>query len=103
MTKKSNAKTAMGAKGSPSPILLSIKRIETPTVSNNNLNELELIRSVLNMARINYISINNPYSKVPITIKYSKELANITARLSQINNNIDPQIPDRLKRVLWFI
>jgi len=93
------------AHGTPSPLIVSIKRLQG---ANYELNDIELVKSVLYMARMNYISINNPVSRLPISVKYSRMLAYITARLAYRlgqakSGNIDNIIPDKLKRVLWFI
>jgi len=93
------------AHGAPSPIIVSIKRLQGVRYE---LNDIELVKSVLYMARMNYASINNPVSKFPISVKYSKRLAYMTARLayrlSQVGgNDINSLIPDKLKQVLWFI
>uniref|UniRef100_A0A7C4FFY4 Piwi domain-containing protein n=1 Tax=Ignisphaera aggregans TaxID=334771 RepID=A0A7C4FFY4_9CREN len=93
------------AQGAPSPIIVSIKRLQEVRYE---LNDIELVKSVLYMARMNYASINNPVSRLPISVKYSKLLAYMTAKLAYKLNqvggdNINSLIPDRLKQVLWFI
>jgi|GEM_PF-1196828 len=93
------------AHGAPSPIIVSIKRMQEVRYE---LNDIELVKSVLYMARMNYASINNPVSKIPISVKYSKELAYMTARLTYRlsqggGNDINSLIPEKLKQVLWFI
>ncbi|WP_333639389.1 Piwi domain-containing protein [Pyrobaculum aerophilum] len=93
------------AQGSPSPLIVSIKRLEN---AKYQLNDIELIKSVFFMTRMNYASINNPISKIPITVKYSKLLAQFTAKLVHANIdsrevNIDSIMPNSLKKVLWFI
>ena len=94
------------AQGSPSPIIVSIKRLDEIEYQ---LDDVELIKSVFYMARMNYTSINNPVSKLPMSTKYSKLLAYVTARLShryyeeEENIDINSLVPDKLKKVLWFI
>ncbi len=94
------------AQGSPSPLIVSIKRLNGIEYK---LDDVELIKSVFYMARMNYTSINNPVSKLPMSTKYSKLLAYVTARLSyryyeeEENIDINSLIPDKLKKVLWFI
>jgi len=94
------------AQGSPSSLLVSIKRLDKVEYQ---LDDVELIKSVFYMARMNYTSINNPVSKLPMSTKYSKLLAYITARLShryyeeEESIDINSLIPDNLKKVLWFI
>jgi len=93
------------AQGAPSPLIVSIKRLQGV---NYELNDIELIKSVLYMARMNYISVNNPVSRLPISVRYSRMLAYITAKLAYRlgqakSGNINDIIPDKLKRVLWFI
>jgi len=93
------------AHGAPSPLIVSIKRLQGV---NYELNDIELVKSVLYMARMNYVSINNPVSRLPISVKYSRMLAYITAKLAYRlgqakSGNINDLIPDKLKQVLWFI
>ncbi len=80
-------------RGSSPPLLISIKRIEN---TNPIISDLALIESVFHMCRLNYMSINNPVNKEPVTTKYARELAYMTARLHG-------KIPDNLAKTLWFI
>ncbi|MEM1900118.1 MAG: Piwi domain-containing protein [Zestosphaera sp.] len=97
------------ARGSPSPLIVSIKRLEGVKYE---LKDLDLIKSVFLMARMNYMSINNPVSKLPITVKYTKSLAYMTHKIlgsivrghsERASASIDSLIPERLKNKLWFI
>ncbi len=93
------------AHGAPSPLIVSIKRLEG---INYELEDKELIKSVFYMCRMNYAAINNPVSKIPITVKYSKLLAYLTLKLAlkQSRNNIQDinlLVPQELKQKLWFI
>lgn len=104
-TSRGDIKFKPNAHGTPSPLIVSIKRLQGVRYE---LDNIELVKTVLYMARMNYASINNPVSKLPISVKYSKMLAYITARLAyrlgQIEGgDINSLIPDRLKQVLWFI
>ncbi len=104
-TGRGDIKFKPNAHGAPSPLIVSIKRLQGVRYE---LDNVELVKSVLYMARMNYASINNPVSKLPISVKYSKMLAYITARLAYRlgqfeGGDINSLIPDRLKHVLWFI
>ncbi len=104
-TGKGDIKFKPNAHGAPSPLIVSIKRLQGVRYE---LDNVELVKSVLYMARMNYASINNPVSKLPISIKYSKVLAYITARIAYKLSkdgisDINSLIPERLKRILWFI
>jgi len=104
-TGKGEIRFRPSAQGAPSPVIVSIKRLQGVRYE---LSNIELVKSVFYMARMNYASINNPVSRLPISVKYSKLLAYITAklahRLDQVGTgDINSLIPDRLKQVLWFI
>jgi len=104
-TGRGDIKFRPNAHGSPSPLIVSIKRLSEIRYE---LDDIELVKSVLYMARMNYASINNPVSKLPISVKYSKMLAYITARLAYRlgedgGSDINSLIPERLKQTLWFI
>ena len=91
--------------GSPSPLIVSIKRLED---INYELNDNELIKSVFYMCRMNYVSINNPISRFPVSTKYSRLLAQITLKLTlgldeEKTEDINLLIPQELNRKLWFI
>lgn len=90
--------------GSPSPLIVSIKRLKGIEYE---LDDIELVKSVLYMARMNYGSINNPISRLPISTKYSRVLAHMAARfmykLGGGSGDINSLIKDRIKRTLWFI
>lgn len=92
------------AQGSPAPLLISIKRLIRDS---QHLDDIELIKSVYYMARMNYASVNNPISKLPISIKYSKLLAYVSEKIIrknfEENMDINSIIPDKLRKKLWFI
>ena len=93
------------AHNAPSPLIISIKRLEG---THYELRDLELVKSVLYMSRMNYASINNPVSKLPISVKYSKILAYMTSRLAYKLGesgigDINSLVPQRLRQRLWFI
>ena len=104
-TSRGDIKFRPNAHGAPSPLIVSIKRLQGVRYE---IDDIELIKSVLYMARMNYVSINNPVSKIPISVKYSKMLAYITARLAykligDRSIDINSLIPERIKHILWFI
>ena len=79
--------------GTPCPVLVSVKDISKVSYK---LSDLELVESVFQMCRLNYMSINNPVNKEPITTRYSRELAYMVAKLGG-------RIPNNLAKRLWFI
>ncbi len=83
--------------GSNNPLLLSIKKLKNNMDSYKQSEfSLHLVNSVFQMCRLNYMSINNPVNREPISIKYSREIAYMVARLKG-------KIPDKLSNRLWFI
>ena len=80
--------------GTPTPIIVSIKG----TVPRND-QELEkaLLRSVFETCCMNYTSINNPVNRLPITVKYAKEIAYMLSRMNTISLSTDIMLR------LWFI
>ncbi|MCD6096333.1 MAG: hypothetical protein J7J99_07225 [Thermoprotei archaeon] len=87
--------------GSPSPILVSIKRLSGIQYE---LRDLDLVKSVLYMCRMNYVSVNNPVSRLPITVKYSRRLAYITSKFAASKNiDINAIVPQKIARTLWFV
>ena len=87
--------------GSPSPLLISIKKLKGLRYE---LEDIELVKSVLYMCRMNYVSVNNPISRLPITVKYSRRLAYITSKFAISKNiNINAVIPQKIAQTLWFV
>jgi len=77
----------------PSPIIVSIKEI---VENKRDMSPQNLISSVYAMCRMNYTSINNQLNRLPVTVKYSREIAWMTLRLGKMSN-------ERIEKVLWFI
>jgi argonaute-like protein implicated in RNA metabolism and viral defense len=65
------------------------------------LGDKELLATVFGMCRLNYSSVQNPVAREPITVRYSREIAWLSLRLSELGTNLDEDI--RIKKVMWFI
>jgi len=65
------------------------------------LSDRELLATVFGMCRLNYSSVQNPVAREPITVRYSREIAWLSLRLSELGTNLDEDI--RIKKVMWFI
>ncbi|MEM0134903.1 MAG: Piwi domain-containing protein [Thermoplasmatales archaeon] len=78
--------------GSPSPILISIR---SRIGSDFTVPEADLIKSVFAMCRLNYVSVSNPVSRLPVTVKYARELALVSLRIGRP--------PSSLNKIPWFI
>jgi hypothetical protein len=97
-----NGKTNILTGGLPSALLISIHRELSNHPSNTNtLSDDDLVNSVFIMSRISYSNLSNPVLSEPITIKYSREIAYLTLRLSYLNERIN--LPEHIKKVMWFI
>jgi argonaute-like protein implicated in RNA metabolism and viral defense len=79
--------------GTPSPILVSIKDIG----QEKRLDDKTLVKSVFNICRMNYTSINNPVNRSPATVSYALDIAYMMGRLGI------RQIPEEISRRPWFI
>ncbi|BFH73283.1 hypothetical protein SJAV_12270 [Sulfurisphaera javensis] len=89
-------------RGLPTLLLVS-RHIELENESNldeSNLDDLTLIRTVFAMARLNYVSVQNPMLKEPITTRYSREIAYLTSRVFRVS---EKTLPENVKKVMWFI
>ena len=80
--------------GTPTPIIISIKNLFS-----ENGQELEkaLLRSIFGACCMNYTSINNPVNRLPITVKYAREIAYLLNRV-----RLD-SLPQDVTMKLWFI
>ena len=85
------------------PTIKIIARHREVEVSNYefNVSDKDLLSTVFGMCRLNYIAINNPVFKDPITIRYSREIAWITLRLME--NRVDVSRLSRIRNVMWFL
>ena len=72
-----------------------------PAKDELKLGDKELLATVFGMCRLNYSSVQNPVAREPITVRYSREIAWLSLRLSELGTNLDEDI--RIKRVMWFI
>jgi hypothetical protein len=65
------------------------------------LGDKELLATVFGMCRLNYSSVQNPVAREPITVRYSREIAWLSLRLSELGTNLDEDTT--IKKVMWFI
>ncbi|GAA5418541.1 hypothetical protein Stok01_00483 [Sulfurisphaera tokodaii] len=84
--------------GFPSTLLISIHK---ELSSGESLDDDDLVKSVFIMSRVSYSNLSNPVLSEPITIKYSRSIAYLTLRLSYLNEKIE--LPEHIKKVMWFI
>ena len=97
-----DSKTNMPTGGLPSALLVSIhKELNSYPSDATTLNNDDLVKSVFIMSRISYSNISNPVLNEPITIRYSREIAYLTLKLSYLNDEID--LPEHIRKVMWFI
>jgi len=66
-----------------------------------DISDIDMLSTVFGMSRLNYVAINNPVTKEPVTIRYSREIAWISLRL--IENNVDISKLSRARHVMWFL
>jgi hypothetical protein len=72
-----------------------------PAKDELKLGDRELLATVFGMCRLHYSSVQNPIAREPITTRYSREIAWLSLRLSELGTNLDED--SRIKRVMWFI
>jgi argonaute-like protein implicated in RNA metabolism and viral defense len=88
-------------RGLPTVKIISRHEEMEPVEDKIKLNDKQLLATVFGMCRLNYNSIQNPVSRDPITIRYSREIAWLSMRLLELDVNIDKAT--RIKRIMWFI
>jgi argonaute-like protein implicated in RNA metabolism and viral defense len=81
--------------------IISRHREMEPAKDELKLSNRELLNTVFGMCRLNYSSVQNPVAREPITVRYSREIAWLSLRLSELGTNLDEDII--IKRVMWFI
>jgi len=84
-----------------SKIIARHKEMEIQGQSKPFLEDRDLLASVFAMCRLNYASMNNPLSKDPVTIRYSREIAWLTLRLEEHGTDLNKLT--KIKNVMWFI
>lgn len=80
-------------RGTPSPILVSVKDIGNQGKMDDNL----LLKSVFDICRMNYTSINNPVNRLPTTVNYAHDIAYMMGKLGIRD------LPESTSKRLWFI
>ncbi len=88
-------------RGLPTVKIIARHREIEPLNDDLSVSNIDLLATVFGMSRLNYVAISNPVSKEPVTIRYSKEIAWITLRLSE--NGIDLNRLSRIRYVMWFL
>lgn len=81
--------------------IVSRHREMEPARDEVKLDDKALLATVFGMCRLNYNSVQNPVSREPITVRYSREIAWLSLRLSDLGVNLNQD--SRIKRVMWFI
>jgi hypothetical protein len=81
--------------------IISRHREMEPAKDELKLGNKELLDTVFGMCRLNYSSLQNPVAREPITVRYSREIAWLSLRLSELGTNLNED--NRIKRVMWFI
>ncbi len=66
-----------------------------------DIGDKDLLATVFSMCRLNYVAINNPVSREPVTVRYSREIAWITLRLMEMR--VDVSKLNRIRYVMWFL
>jgi len=87
--------------GLPTIKIIARHRDIEPRTQEFDISDIDLLSTVFGMSRLNYVAINNPVTKEPITIRYSREIAWISLRL--IENNVDISKLSRARYVMWFL
>lgn len=59
-------------------------------------NEMDLLRSVFGLCRMNYRSLSNPVMRHPVSTGYAKEITYLTLRLKSA-------FPKKLSKLPWFL
>jgi len=80
--------------GTPTPIIVSIKNV---FLEDGQELEKTLLKSVFEACCMNYTSINNPVNRLPITVKYAREIAYLLNRV-----RLDT-LPQGVAMKPWFI
>jgi hypothetical protein len=88
-------------RGLPTAKIVSRHVEMEPVEDKIKLDDKQLLATVFGMCRLNYNSIQNPISRDPITIRYSREIAWLSLRLLELGVDIDKIA--RIKRIMWFI
>jgi hypothetical protein len=81
--------------------IISRHREIEPEKNELKLDNKALLATVFGLSRLSYNSVQNPLMSEPLTTRYSREIAWISLRLSELGVNLDAK--SRIKKVMWFI
>jgi len=87
--------------GLPTVKIIARHRNIEPRGQQININDIDLLATVFGMCRLNYVSVSNPVTKEPVTVRYSREIAWVSLHLSE--NNVDLGRLIKAKYTMWFL
>ncbi|MDA8055595.1 MAG: Piwi domain-containing protein [Thermoplasmatales archaeon] len=79
--------------GAPTAIRVSFKKVNEGALVINNI---DLLKTVFALTRMNYRLMNNPVMKMPVTVGFTDDITHLTLKIKD-------QVPSKLSNIPWFL